>query len=101
MKKGFTLLELMIVISILAVFISVAYFLAAAGKTPALSSAQSTNREVNLELLFENDGVKVYRFSDYGHRIYYTDARGRTSWDDTRTSGKTTVTEHHDVDTVR
>lgn len=37
----------------------------------------STNKDYPVTLLFENDGCKVYRFSDDGWH-YYTDCRGQT-----------------------
>ena len=41
---------------------------------------------VQVELLFEKDGIKVYRFMDGGHCHYFTD-RGETMT--TQQSGKT------------
>ena len=64
---------------------------------PVATSA-TTNAAIEVELLFENDGVKVYRFSDCGRYIYYTDARGSTSWSVYK--GKA-GTDHHKVETVK
>lgn len=44
---------------------------------------------VDVQLLFENDGVKVYRFYDSGYTVYYADARGSVSWQ--QHVGKSTV----------
>lgn len=65
-----------------------------------LSTEQSSNSQVNVELLFENNGVKVYRFFDGGKAIYYTDARGRTEWTTTHGNGKTATHQKHSVETV-
>lgn len=51
---------------------------------------------VNVELLFEIDGCKVYRFYDGGYK-YFSNCNGVTSWDETRTTGKTTQTEHFQI----
>lgn len=47
---------------------------------PALQKAQTSNSNFTVHLLFEHDGVKVYRFYDNGEAIYYTDARGNVNW---------------------
>lgn len=62
----------------------------------AVSISKSNNPEIPVELLFEHDGVKVYRFEDNGRSIYYTDARGKTEW---YTSGKHPV--NRSVETVK
>lgn len=49
-------------------------------KKQSIESSQTNNSEISVELLFEKDGVKVYRFQDGGRFIYYTDARGKTEW---------------------
>jgi hypothetical protein len=51
---------------------------------------------IKVELLFEHEGVKVYRFQDGGRSIYYADASGRTSW---RTKSGDVVIDH-EVNTV-
>ena len=56
-------------------------------KDPVATSS-TNNPDVQVSLLFEHDGVKVYRFYDDGSYIYYTDARGSTMWRENR--GKTT-----------
>lgn len=46
---------------------------------------KTSNEQFKVTLLFEHDGVKVYRFYD-GRDVYYTDARGQTAW--TESCGK-------------
>lgn len=58
----------------------------------------TTNAAIKVELLFENDGVKVYRFKDCGRYIYFTDARGAASWSVNK--GKN-GTDHFEVETVK
>lgn len=38
----------------------------------AVSTATTSNPDVPVQLLFEHDGVKVYRFEDFGNHVYYT-----------------------------
>ena len=57
----------------------------------------SSNSQVPVELLFEHDGIKVYRFYDAGHAIYFTDTRGQTVRN--RSNGKTTT--YQQVENVR
>lgn len=52
-----------------------------------VSRSSTNNPEVSVSLLFEHDGVKVYRFFDDGHYVYYTDTSGKTMWQQNR--GKT------------
>lgn len=58
-------------------------------------SIQSENKgDFKLELLFEKDGCKVYRFYDGGRCVYWADCRGRIHADRTTNTGKNTVTNH-------
>jgi|LakMenEpi03Aug12_release.lakeMendotaPanAssembly.Ray.scaffolds.fasta_scaffold557286_2 hypothetical protein len=72
-------------------------------KREAQKQVQSTNSNFNVELLFEVDGCKVYRFRDGENYKYFTNCKGSVSWDDTKTqqSGKTTqtTTEHNSIET--
>jgi hypothetical protein len=54
-------------------------------------SSTTEGRGVEVELLFEKDGIKVYRFSDGGHYHYFTD-RGETM--STMQSGKNYTEEN-------
>ena len=74
--------------------------LAACAKPP-LASEQSNNPNIVVELLFEHDGIKIYRFYDNSRPIYYTDARGATQWDETHSSGKNSYTVRKTVPTER
>ena len=56
---------------------------------PISSSKEGLDMEV--DLLFEKDGIKMYRFFDNGHFHYYTN-RGETI--STQQSGKTTYQEN-------
>lgn len=67
-------------------------------KKGAMNTSKTINPEFDLELLFEHDGCKVYRFYD-GRYIYYTDCRGQASWSVTTSSGKNSNTTHHQVTT--
>ena len=56
----------------------------------------TSNPEFKVSRIFTHDGVTVYRFSDGGQTVYYTDARGVTSWQETKHHGKNnTNTEYH------
>jgi hypothetical protein len=63
-----------------------AFVLLGCEKDP-IGKSSTNNPDVTVSLLFEHEGVKVYRFYDNGHAVYYTDARGRTSWQ--QNQGKT------------
>ncbi len=50
---------------------------------------QTDNPNYKVEFLFEVDGVKVYRFNDGGHYVYFTNGSGMTKYEYTRRRGKT------------
>ncbi len=56
-----------------------------------VSTTATNNPELNLNLLFEHDGCKVYRFYD-GRSVYYTDCRGSAMAPVTTSTGKITTT---------
>ncbi len=66
-------------------------------QTPAESVAVSSNPEIQVELMLTHDGIKVYRFLDGYHYVYFTDARGSTEW--AQQDGKVQVPVR--VETVR
>ena len=39
---------------------------------------RTDNPDMNVSLLFEKDGNKIYRFSDAGHYVYYVVPSGQT-----------------------
>ncbi len=61
---------------------------------------QTSNAAVNVDLLFEKDGCKVYRFYDNGYAIYFTDCRGRVEYKYTTSTGKSSQTHHIQNETV-
>lgn len=54
-------------------------------------SSTKEGKGVEVQLLFEKDGIKVYRFMDGGHCHYFTD-RGETMT--TQSQGKSTKKEN-------
>lgn len=46
----------------------------------AKKKADTNNSSFDVELLFETDGCKVYRFRDAGELIYFTNCKGSTNW---------------------
>ena len=42
----------------------------------------------SVQLLFEKDGCKVYRFSDEGNVVYFTNCAGKTEYERTVHQGK-------------
>lgn len=49
---------------------------------------QTTNAGFEVELLFEKEGCKIYRFTDGGHAVYWTDCRGKVESVYQQSSGK-------------
>ena len=67
---------------------------------PAQETVIPSNQKYQLELLFEHEGIKVYRFYD-GRTIYFTDARGVTEWSVYRSAGTAGYFENTRVETVK
>lgn len=57
--------------------------------TPGKETMSTNNPNFNVELLFEHDGCKVYRFSDAGRSRYFSNCQGSISWTDKH--GKSTA----------
>lgn len=66
-----------------------------AGTQVEVSQKESDCYEVRL--LFEVDGVKVYRFYDSNHYVYFTNCVGQTGYTYKQQVGKTTRTRHVDT----
>lgn len=41
-----------------------------------MEGPSDNNETYNVEYLFEHDGCKVYRFSDNGNYVYFTNCKG-------------------------
>jgi hypothetical protein len=41
---------------------------------------KTSNQNIRVDFLFEKDGCRVYRFTDGGQNIYWTNCRGNISW---------------------
>lgn len=61
-----------------------------------IETTQSNNGNIRLDLLFEQDGCKMYRFADGGRYIYWSPCSGKTQQDITDYNGKTRTTTHID-----
>lgn len=56
----------------LLIVLSVVVAVALAGcEKPAQEQQRTTNAQVGVELLFEHDGCRIYRFWDVGHPRYF------------------------------
>lgn len=58
-----------------------------------LERHETTNEHFKVDLLFEKDSCKIYRFTDQGRDIYWSDCRGKMQYSYT-TGGKNKHTEH-------
>lgn len=61
---------------------------------------QTTNAEIKMELLFEKDGCKIYRFVDAGHAVYWTDCRGKVESVYSQSNGKSSHEERVQNQTI-
>lgn len=91
-------------LSILALF---ALTLTGCEKDPRgqIPTAQQPKEDVDYQVtfLFEVDGVKVYKFYDDSHYVYFTNANGKTEYTYTtthRTGKHTTHTTTHHVESI-
>ena len=68
-----------------------------------ISTANTSNAKINVDTLFEYDGVRVYRFNDVGEYRYFARVIGKSeakTFDDyTVHQGKSSTTYHHEIET--
>jgi hypothetical protein len=50
-----------------------------ATEIPIAKQAPANNKTYEVEYLFEHDGCKVYRFTDHGDYVYFTNCTGEVS----------------------
>lgn len=62
----------------LVILLASAFFITSCYKN-AQHEEQTSNLSFKLEVLFEKEGCKVYRFYDAGRAVYWTDCRGVVS----------------------
>ncbi len=74
---------------LIAVLILATIFLSSCVKD-AQVTVNTTNSNFKVELLFEQDGCKMYRFKDGGHYVYWSNCKGKTETVYNESSGKST-----------
>ena len=65
-----------------------------------LSWSETDNSKISVELVLTHDGIKIYRFWDGWKYVYYTDARGKTQWEERTVAGKQIVITPYSVETA-
>jgi uncharacterized lipoprotein YehR (DUF1307 family) len=75
----------------------VSVLLTSCGPREPIKEVSTNNPEYNVQLLFEVDGCKVYRFADSGRILYFTTCQGSISWSETH--GRRS-TYNYEVDTT-
>lgn len=58
------------------------------------------NGDYKLELLFEQNGCKMYRFHDNGRYVYWSDCQGKTEIEHKESNGKTNSSEYQETITT-
>ena len=58
------------------------------------------NGDYKLELLFEQNGCKMYRFHDNGRYVYWSDCQGKTELEYKESNGKTNSSEYQETITT-
>lgn len=63
--------------------------------TSCAKQAKQATQEGNfvIELLFEKDGCKMYRFYDAGRYIYWSNCEGKTQYKKNQNTGKSQYTK--------
>jgi hypothetical protein len=69
----------------------------------AIRTDHTNNPKVDVELIIEHDGCRVYRFWDGGHWVYFVKGGEQTMWGETVSDpdGKHSHVEHRSAQTVR
>jgi hypothetical protein len=84
---------------IAAILLLCAVFVGCQEKGKSINSVHQGDFKV--ELLFEKNGCKMYRFLDGYRYIYWSDCQGKTQSDYITQSGKITVTHHEETVTSK
>lgn len=67
-------------------------------------TALTNNKKVNVDILFDFDGVRIYRFSDAGDFRYFAkaikDTDVKTFDSHTVSTGKSSYTVNHEIETI-
>ena len=64
------------IIKIMLLLIVIISFFSCKVNRPISRSTPNNNKTFEVDYLFEYDGCKVYRFSDMGHLVYFTNCNG-------------------------
>lgn len=72
------------------IILSLAFLSLVACKKKAVETT-TEGKDIAVELLFEKDGCKVYRFIDGTRTVYYSDCRGKIEYRTTSSNGKTST----------
>ncbi len=70
-------------------------------RPPSVTDPKGDVGDFRMQLLFEHEGCKTYRFTDAGRYVYYVRCKDGTSieWDETIRNGKNRRTEEQGVNT--
>ena len=83
----------------LSILIALTLFSSCGGYSGDPISVDTTSSKYEVYFLFEHEGCKIFKFSDNGRTVYYTNCDGSTSLEVTRRQGKTTTTDYYNVPT--
>lgn len=78
------------------IILSLAFLSLLACKKEAIETT-TEGKDVAVELLFEKDGCKVYRFIDGGRAVYYSDCRGKIEYEIRSSNGKTSTRRQFEI----
>lgn len=62
-----------------------------------LTLEENSIKKYTPELLFEYEGIKVYKFHDGLRTVYFTNTQGQVQWKTTELKGKVISSEYHQV----
>ena len=89
---------LIVGISLLLTFLVVALINSVSDNPEPKETIQ--NGDYKLELLFEQNGCKMYRFYDGGHWVHWSDCQGKTEREYKKSNGKTSSSEYQETITT-
>lgn len=82
-----------------AIVVVVVTLLTGCEKEPESTVVVGVEQDFKVGRLFTVDGCTAYRFYDNGQAIYYTNCKGATSLEVSKSNDKVTTTEYMTVDT--
>lgn len=87
-------------IGAMTLLVSLAVVVIGCSQPPSIRTDHTNNPKLDVELLAEHDGCRIYRFWGGEHWVYFVKGGDQTMWGETVSDGETSHEEQRAVHTV-